>query len=230
MIRVNNTFFWYGESYKRPMLGDFLSDGIDLYSSSDLQSWTFEGLIFNGTRQMNDMPLDPPYRIERPKVILSMLWCSEVLGSPWRHREVTMCTHVIQSKLCNIKFFRQYIGSERQQLCALQILYNAAYSQYVLLFHADTPSFSYPAVGVAVAEDIRGPYTWMRAFKPDGLNSYDMGVFQEPDGTAFLVRSINNDFLGISQLTPNYTDTTGLISVAPRVRACLTRPIIKNCR
>ncbi len=105
--------------------------------------------------------------------------------------------------------------------CTTQILYNAAYSQFVLLFHADTPRFRYPSVGVAVAKEITGPYTWVRAFKPDGMNSYDMGVFQEDDGTAFLVRSINNDFLGISQLTPNYTDTTGLVSVAPRVRTCM---------
>ncbi|BDA44105.1 hypothetical protein COCOBI_05-2890 [Coccomyxa sp. Obi] len=163
VIRLNDTFFWYGESYKRPMLGDFLSEGVNLYSSTNLTTWTFEGLVFNGTEQMQDMPLGPPFRIERPK-----------------------------------------------------ILYNAAYGQFVLLFHADTPRFSYPSVGVAVAADIRGPYKWVRAFKPDGLDSYDMGVFQESDGTAFLVRSINNDFLGISQLTPNYTDTTGLVSVTPR--------------
>lgn len=99
-----------------------------------------------------------------------------------------------------------------------QILYNEATNQYVLLFHADTPKFGYPAVGVAVAKDIRGPYTWVRVFKPDGLDSYDMGVFQEDDGTAFLVRSVKNEYVGISQLSPDYTDTLGISSTAPRVR------------
>ena len=40
---------------------------------------------------------------------------------------------------------------------------------------------------------------------------------QETDGKAFLVRSINNQFVGISQLDDSYTNTTGLVSVAPRV-------------
>ena len=52
---------------------------------------------------------------------------------------------------------------------------------------------------------------------PDGLNSFDMGVWQEDDGSAFLVRSVNNEYVGISQLSPDYTATTGLVSTAPRV-------------
>jgi sucrose-6-phosphate hydrolase SacC (GH32 family) len=68
IIRVNDTFFWFGESYKRPLLGDFLSEGVNLYSSTDLTSWQYEGLIFNATSQMTGMPVDPPFRVERPKV------------------------------------------------------------------------------------------------------------------------------------------------------------------
>ena len=37
-----------------------------------------------------------------------------------------------------------------------QIVYNAAYDRYVLLFHADTPKFEFPAVGVAFAKEITG--------------------------------------------------------------------------
>ena len=35
---------------------------------ADLATWHYEGLIFNGTAQMTGMPVDPPFRIERPKV------------------------------------------------------------------------------------------------------------------------------------------------------------------
>ena len=69
MLQVNDTLYWCGESYKQPMLGDFLSAGINLYSSTDLQSWHFEGMIFNST-QITDMPIDPQYRVERPKASL----------------------------------------------------------------------------------------------------------------------------------------------------------------
>ncbi len=50
------------------MLGDFLSEGVNLYSSTDLANWTLEGLIFNGSQPLSGMPVNPPYRIERPKV------------------------------------------------------------------------------------------------------------------------------------------------------------------
>ena len=60
----------------------------------------------------------------------------------------------------------------------VQILYNQAYWQYVLLFHADTVSFDYNGVGVAVSASVTGPYAFVRTFHPDGLGSYDMGVFQ----------------------------------------------------
>ena len=58
---------------------------------------------------------------------------------------------------------------------------------------------------------------------------------QERDGTAFLVRSINNQFVGISRLNDAYTDTAGLTSVAPRVSSWpenelpLSEPLLQCC-
>ncbi len=43
-----------------------------------------------------------------------------------------------------------------------QILYNAQTRHYVLFFHCDTPEFAYPAVGIARAQNITGPYEWVR--------------------------------------------------------------------
>ena len=40
----------------------------------------------------------------------------------------------------------------------MQILYNARYGDYVLLFHSDTPKFTFPTVGVARAKDITGKH------------------------------------------------------------------------
>ena len=58
----------------------------------------------------------------------------------------------------------------------------------------------------------------MHVIHPDGLNSFDMGGWQEDEGSAYLVRSVNNEYVGISPLSPDYTTTTGLVSTAPRVR------------
>lgn len=59
----------------------------------------------------------------------------------------------------------------------------------------------------------------MRAFQPDGLPSFDMGVFTEGNA-AYLVRSVDNQYLGISQLSADFSDTTGLISTTAQVRWC----------
>lgn len=65
IIRVNSTYYWYGTTQKQ--LPGWISEGINLYSSSDLLSWTFEGAILH-SRDILDFPFPPPYRIERPSV------------------------------------------------------------------------------------------------------------------------------------------------------------------
>lgn len=54
----------------------------------------------------------------------------------------------------------------------------------------------------------------VRAFKPDGRNSYDMTAYQDADGNAYLIRSVENAFLGISPLDDDFHDTKGLCSAA----------------
>lgn len=50
----------------------------------------------------------------------------------------------------------------------------------------------------------------MRAFKPGGLDSYDMTAFVDPnDGAAYIINSVKNEYVGIFRLTPDYTDTMG---------------------
>lgn len=54
---------------------------------------------------------------------------------------------------------------------------------WMLWFHCDTPNFSLSSVGVLEADQITGPYKFTSpCFKPDGLDSYDMGVFVDTDG------------------------------------------------
>ena len=61
----------------------------------------------------------------------------------------------------------------------------------------------------------------VRVFKPDGEDSYDMTAYMDPDGMGYLIRSVGNVFLGISALTSDFLDTTGICSRGPRVRPCL---------
>merc|ERR1719203_304862 len=74
-----------------------------------------------------------------------------------------------------------------------KVLYNAKNNNFVLWFHLDTASFSLTSVGVANSANICGNYSFLSHFEPDGLASYDIGLFQHGiDG--YLVRSVGNSF------------------------------------
>lgn len=58
-------WYWYGTTRKEQP--GWISQGINLYSSADLQSWEFHGQMFDDS-QIQDVGFEHPYRIERPKV------------------------------------------------------------------------------------------------------------------------------------------------------------------
>lgn len=96
-----------------------------------------------------------------------------------------------------------------------------ATSKYMMWFHCDTPSFGIQSVGVLTADAVEGPYSFVApCFQPDGRKSYDMGTFVDDaarggDGKAYLIRSVENKFAGISQMTDDCTNVTGIVSSGP---------------
>jgi hypothetical protein len=68
------------------------------------------------------------------------------------------------------------------------------------------------------AEDIRGPWRWVRSFKPDGQDSYDMTAWQDGQGVGYLARSVGNSFLGISRLNEHFNETAGICASSSQVR------------
>jgi hypothetical protein len=93
-----------------------------------------------------------------------------------------------------------------------------ATSKYTVWFHCDTPSFSMRSVGVLTADSPKGPFTQVgECFRPDGQDSYDMGTFVDVtgDGKAYLIRSVQNKFAGISQMTDDCRNVTGIVSSGP---------------
>lgn len=61
-----------------------------------------------------------------------------------------------------------------------------------------------------------GTFTFEHALQPDGIPSLDCNLWKDDDGQAYFVRSCDNSYTGISRLTPDYLNTTGLISKGPR--------------
>lgn len=88
-----------------------------------------------------------------------------------------------------------------------------------LVFHCDTSNFAMTSIGILTAPTVTGPYTFSgQCFQPDGRASYDMGIFIDDirmpggDGRAYLVRSVENSFAGISGFDDECLTVTGIIS------------------
>ena len=99
-----------------------------------------------------------------------------------------------------------------------KILKCPATGKYVMWFHCDTPSFGIQSVGVLTADAVDGPYAFAApCFQPDGSKSYDMGTFVDATGDkqAYLIRSVENQFAGISQMTADCLNVTGIVSSGP---------------
>jgi hypothetical protein len=82
--------------------------------------------------------------------------------------------------------------------------------------HVDTADYQAAMVGVAVATAPGGPFTLVKTFRPHGRESRDLTLFQDDDGSAYLVySSAGNKDLHVAALTPDYRD------VAPTFVAAL---------
>ena len=79
-------YYWYGQAM-RPLGfgtngtgGQVTDTGVAMYSSSDLTSWQYEGIILETSKDASS-PLYGPLRFERPKIIYNektkkyVLWC-----------------------------------------------------------------------------------------------------------------------------------------------------------
>jgi len=94
-----------------------------------------------------------------------------------------------------------------------KVLYNTETKKFVMWFHLDTSDYGYRHAGVAQSESPTGPFKYVHGMLPDGSKSLDMSLFRDPlDGQAYFIRSVDNSYVGISRLTSDYLNSTGIIS------------------
>ena len=102
-----------------------------------------------------------------------------------------------------------------------KVIYNAVTRQYVMWLHVDTYKYELAQAGVAVSDAPTGPYRYLGSSRPNGAESRDMTVFQDDDGSAYLIYSSErHSTLHISRLTPDYLGQSGQF-----IRAFVTRPL-----
>ena len=99
--------------------------------------------------------------------------------------------------------------------CVLErpkVIYNAKTKKFVMWFHLELKGQGYEAArsGVATADIVTGPYTFLRSFRPDGQMARDMTLFVDDDGKAYhLYASEDNKTMHISLLTDDYLSPSG---------------------
>jgi hypothetical protein len=68
-----------------------------------------------------------------------------------------------------------------------KVMYNSRTRKFVLYMHIDNSNYGEAKVGIATGDTVCGRYTYQKSFRPLGKQSRDMGVFQDPDGTGYLL-------------------------------------------
>lgn len=92
-----------------------------------------------------------------------------------------------------------------------KVVYNKKTKKFVMWFHVEVRGKGYGAakVGVAVSDNITGPYQFVRSFRPNGNMSRDMTIYVDDDGKAYEIYSSRENYdMRIVQLTDDYLDVT----------------------
>ncbi len=195
-------YLWIGENKSNGHYGN----NIAVYSSEDLLSWTFKGNVLRSIGSREELEEDPYF--------------TELYGD---------CTEEELDEIYAALNTSAVI--ERPKM-----LYNETTDQYVIWFHHDSAAkeggYTYDAgmAGVAVSDSPYGPFRFIGRYRldhcPEGeLDCFpfsegearDMNLFQDDDGTAYIVyTSENNKTLYISRLNESYTG----LSADPEEAVC----------
>jgi hypothetical protein len=100
-----------------------------------------------------------------------------------------------------------------------KVLYNASTEQYVMYVHIDSSTYADARVGVATSPTPCGPYTYLGSSRPLGQLSRDIGLYQDDDGTAYLLSEDRNNGLRIDKLSPDYLTVESAVAVLPDYEA-----------
>ncbi|MEV6011400.1 RICIN domain-containing protein [Streptomyces sp. NPDC051976] len=96
-----------------------------------------------------------------------------------------------------------------------KVLYNAVTRTYVMYTHIDNSSYSERKVGVATSSTPCGPYTYRGSFQPLGHMSLDMSLFQDTDGTGYLLTEDRANGLRIDKLSADYLGVASAVNLLP---------------
>lgn len=93
-----------------------------------------------------------------------------------------------------------------------KVIYNAGTKTYVMYMHIDNSSYGEAKVGMATSSTPCGPYTYHHSFQPLGFQSRDLGLYQDTDGTGYLLSEDRAHGLRIDKLSSDYLSVTSAVA------------------
>lgn len=100
-----------------------------------------------------------------------------------------------------------------------KILFNKLTGLYVMYMHVDSSDYKEAKVGVAVSKTVCGQYEYRGSFQPLGFQSRDLGLYQDADGTGYLLSEDRVNGLRIDRLTKDYLGVESSVAVLPDMEA-----------
>ncbi|KAJ3944782.1 uncharacterized protein N0V96_004796 [Colletotrichum fioriniae] len=89
-----------------------------------------------------------------------------------------------------------------------KVIYNSATKKYVMYMHIDSSNYGEAKVGVATSDTVCGKYTYLSSWQPLGFQSRDIGLYQDDDGSAYLLTEDRPNGLRIDALSSDYLNVT----------------------
>ena len=100
-----------------------------------------------------------------------------------------------------------------------KVLFNAKTHKFVMYLHIDDPTYAQAKVGIATSGTPCGPYAYRGSFRPLGQQSRDIGLFQDADGSGYLLTEDRAHGLRIDALSADYLSVTKSVAVLGRFEA-----------
>ncbi|MFH8252278.1 glycoside hydrolase family 43 protein [Microbacterium sp. B2969] len=207
-------YYWYGEDRTNGYYG---SPGVAVYRSTDTYNWENLGDALRGVSDNAELTTDPYF--------VDLYGTLDGAGQPK--------TDLVQS-------LSYYLNTDQNWTYSAiferpKVLYNAKTGKWVMWWHADGRTsaggsmYARSMAAVAVADSPAGPFKMTGAYRMYNRSNYqacttsavpgqarDMTVFQDADGTAYIVYSSEeNNSLYVSKLNEDYTNVEHTTTTDP---------------
>ena len=199
-------YYWYGEDRSNGYYG---SPGVHAYKSYDTKNWTDEGVVLRSVSDAAELESD---------YFDALYDTVDDAGEPRADRIAELDYHLNTDEAADYTTI-----FERPK-----VLYNEATEQWVLWWHSDGQTtvggsmYARSMAGGAVSDSPTGPFRMTGVYRMPNRTNYqacisaavpgqarDMTVFQDDDGTAYIVYSSEeNRTLYIAELDADYTNVT----------------------